>query len=92
MLYSTFPPEIPTFSTNVCYNLKIISRIMKILFSVPAESLWKGVTSVSNAGRKRGRAKTINKRNIKDLNRGQVIGIGKSFFYSLVKLINICVR
>ncbi|KAL3288524.1 hypothetical protein HHI36_002965 [Cryptolaemus montrouzieri] len=45
---------------------------------LPAESLWKGNTSVSNAGRKRGRAKTVNKRNIKDLNRGQVIGVGKA--------------
>jgi small subunit ribosomal protein S5 len=43
---------------------------------VPAEDLWKGVTSVSNAGKKRGRAKGLVRR--KDLNRGQVIGIGKA--------------
>jgi small subunit ribosomal protein S5 len=43
---------------------------------VPADELWKGVTSVSNAGRKRGRAKGLMRR--KDLNRGQVIGIGKA--------------
>lgn len=43
---------------------------------MPAENLWKGVTSVSNAGRKRGRAKGLVRR--KDLNRGQVIGIGKA--------------
>lgn len=43
---------------------------------MPAEDLWKGVTSVSNAGRKRGRAKGLVRR--KDLNRGQVIGIGKA--------------
>jgi small subunit ribosomal protein S5 len=45
---------------------------------VPANDLWKGITSVSNAGKKRGRAKTVSKKNIKDLNRGQVIGVGKA--------------
>jgi len=45
---------------------------------LPAEALWKGITSVSNAGRKRGRAKRVSKKNIKDLNRGQVIGVGKA--------------
>ena len=30
------------------------------MFAVPADDLWKGVTSVSNAGRKRGRAKGEN--------------------------------
>lgn len=43
---------------------------------VPADDLWKGVTSVSNAGRKRGRGKGLMRR--KDLNRGQVIGVGKA--------------
>lgn len=41
-----------------------------------ADQLWKGCTSVSNAGRKRGRAKGIGRK--KDLNRGQVIGVGKT--------------
>lgn len=45
---------------------------------MPAEDLWKGVTTVSNAGKKRGRGKTVSKKNIKDLNRGQVIGVGKT--------------
>lgn len=45
---------------------------------MPAEALWKGITSVSNAGKKRGRGKTVSVRNIKDLNRGQVIGVGKA--------------
>lgn len=43
---------------------------------MPADQLWKGVTSVSNAGRKRGRAKGLMRR--KDLNRGQIIGLGKA--------------
>lgn len=41
-----------------------------------ADQLWKGCTSVSNAGRKRGRAKGIGRK--KDLNRGQIIGVGKT--------------
>ena len=41
-----------------------------------ADELWKGITSVSNAGRKRGRAKGLPRR--KDLNRGQIIGIGQA--------------
>ncbi|KAK0182474.1 hypothetical protein PV327_000614 [Microctonus hyperodae] len=40
-----------------------------------AEQLWKGATAVSNAGRKRGRMKS--RRVIKNLNKGQVIGVGK---------------
>lgn len=43
---------------------------------MPAQDLWKGITSVSNAGKKRGRAKNASKSKIKDLNRGQIIGIG----------------
>lgn len=50
--------------------------ILLVVFLVPADDLWKGVTSVSNAGRKRGRGKGLIRR--KDLNRGQVIGIGKA--------------
>ncbi|XP_072390487.1 small ribosomal subunit protein uS5m [Diabrotica undecimpunctata] len=45
---------------------------------LPAQDLWKGITSVSNAGKKRGRAKNVSKSKIKDLNRGQVIGVGKA--------------
>ncbi|XP_014207705.1 28S ribosomal protein S5, mitochondrial [Copidosoma floridanum] len=41
-----------------------------------AETLWKSVTSVSNAGRNRGRGRGL-ARKIKDLNRGQYIGMGK---------------
>lgn len=54
-----------------CCTVLMISR-----FLVPADALWKGITSVSNAGKKRGRGRTISKKNIKDLNRGQVIGVG----------------
>ena len=43
---------------------------------MPAEDIWKGVTSVSNAGKKRGRGKGVKGRAQK-LNRGQIIGVGK---------------
>lgn len=46
-------------------------------FSVPAEDIWRGVTAVSNAGKKRGRGKGAGKKVAKDLNRGQTIGLGK---------------
>lgn len=42
---------------------------------LPANHLWKSVTSVSNAGRRRGRAKGAPRS--KDLNRGKKIGWGK---------------
>ncbi|XP_076666179.1 mitochondrial ribosomal protein S5 [Andrena cerasifolii] len=41
----------------------------------PANQLWKSVTSVSNPGRRRGRAKGIPR--VKDLNRGQKLGEGR---------------
>lgn len=43
-----------------------------------ADELWKGITTVSNAGKKRGRGKAVNKRNIKNLNKGQIIGVGST--------------
>lgn len=60
------------------YNLKICNIFQISAFLVPANHLWKAITSVSNAGKKRGRGKTVSKKNIKDLNRGQVIGVGKA--------------
>lgn len=44
---------------------------------MPAEDLWRGVVSVSNAGKKRGRGKGSGRKIVKDLNKGQVIGFGK---------------
>ncbi|OQV19115.1 28S ribosomal protein S5, mitochondrial [Hypsibius exemplaris] len=40
------------------------------------ERLWKSATSVSNAGRKRGRAR--GRKMVKNLNRGQVLGFGNT--------------
>ncbi|KAJ8925301.1 hypothetical protein NQ315_009131 [Exocentrus adspersus] len=54
------------------------SRNTNFFNKLPAYDLWKGITSVSNAGKKRGRGKNVSKSKIKDLNRGQLIGIGKA--------------
>ena len=48
------------------------------MFSVSANELWKGVTGVSNAGRKRGRGRGAGVKRKRDLNRGQMIGVGES--------------
>lgn len=47
---------------------------------MPGELIWKGVSSVSNAGKKRGRARQAGKGLTKDLNRGQHIGKGRMEF------------
>lgn len=53
-----------------CRNTSFFNKL-------PAEALWKGVTSVSNAGKKRGRGKGTGRKIAKDLNKGQIIGVGK---------------
>ncbi|KAL0116124.1 hypothetical protein PUN28_011174 [Cardiocondyla obscurior] len=69
------------FTTNPSYLLKthmpLICNTRNSTFFVnkSADELWKGVTSVSNAGRRRGRAKGLARK--RDLNRGQLIGVGK---------------
>lgn len=47
------------------------------LFSATGQDLWKSCTTVSNAGRKRGRARRAGKGLTKHLNKGQVIGVGR---------------
>lgn len=47
------------------------------VFVVSGAALWKGCTSVSNAGKKRGRGKLSGKGLTKDLNQGQIIGQGR---------------
>lgn len=47
---------------------------------VPAEELWKGVVSVSNAGKKKGRGKRVGRKKATDLNKGQYLGTGKGNF------------
>ncbi|XP_034112015.1 small ribosomal subunit protein uS5m [Drosophila nasuta] len=55
----------------------LISRSTSFFNKLPAEDIWRGVTAVSNAGKKRGRGKGTGKKIAKDLNKGQAIGIGK---------------
>ncbi|XP_066994973.2 small ribosomal subunit protein uS5m [Anabrus simplex] len=58
-------------------NLQI-TRNTSFFNKLPASELWKGVTSVSNAGKKRGRGRGVGKKIAKDLNRGQIIGVGRA--------------
>lgn len=57
-----------------------IIRCTSFYNKLSAEDIWRGVTSVSNAGKKRGRGKGSGKRVAKDLNRGQTIGVGSRNF------------
>ncbi|XP_054710750.1 28S ribosomal protein S5, mitochondrial-like [Uloborus diversus] len=62
----------------VTYSVFTCWRNSHSFFSrTTAEQLWKGVTSVSPAGRKRGRGRGSSRKMARDLNRGQVIGFGK---------------
>ncbi|XP_055935107.1 28S ribosomal protein S5, mitochondrial-like [Argiope bruennichi] len=63
---TTFLPIVTSFRLSHTF----LSRIT-------AEQLWKGVTSVSNAGRRKGRGRASGRTRQRDLNRGQVIGFGK---------------
>ncbi|XP_042901290.1 small ribosomal subunit protein uS5m [Parasteatoda tepidariorum] len=47
------------------------------LSRLTADQLWKGVTSLSPAGRRKGRGRGGGRKVARDLNRGQVIGFGK---------------
>jgi len=45
-----------------------------------AELLWRGVTGVSNAGKKKGRGKRVGRKKATDLNKGQRLGVGNGTF------------
>ncbi|XP_064551494.1 small ribosomal subunit protein uS5m [Drosophila montana] len=55
----------------------ILSRDISFFNKLPADDIWRGVTAVSNAGKKRGRGKGTGRKVAKDLNKGQTIGHGK---------------
>ena len=67
------------FDYSLNYPFLLISNLVYFELAVPAEALWKGVLSVSNAGKKRGRGKGAGKKNALNLNRGQSIGVGKFY-------------
>ncbi|XP_035449524.1 28S ribosomal protein S5, mitochondrial [Spodoptera frugiperda] len=76
------PVNVLLKQNNVTPNLKTnfsTTSVSCISFfnKLPAEKLWKSVTSVSNAGAKKGRGRGTGRIRIRDLNRGQVIGVGK---------------
>ncbi|XP_022818070.1 28S ribosomal protein S5, mitochondrial [Spodoptera litura] len=76
------PVNVLLKQNNVTPNLKTnfsTTSVAGISFfnKLPAEKLWKSVTSVSNAGAKKGRGRGTGRIRIRDLNRGQVIGVGK---------------
>ncbi|GAB6020644.1 28S ribosomal protein S5, mitochondrial [Chamberlinius hualienensis] len=59
-------------------NVTVVSqRSTSFFLRLRGEQLWHGMTSVSNAGRKRGRGKG-NKKLVKNLNIGQIVGVGPS--------------
>ncbi|XP_075983303.1 mitochondrial ribosomal protein S5 [Anticarsia gemmatalis] len=76
------PINILLKQNNVTPNLKTnfsTTTVACVNFfnKLPADKLWKSVTSVSNAGAKKGRGKGAGRIRIRDLNRGQVIGVGR---------------
>lgn len=68
-----------TKKSNCTPNLtsSIHVRFTSFFTKQSGEELWKGVTSVSNAGKKRGRGQGGKRKVAKNLNRGQIIGLGK---------------
>nr|CAG4642510.1 EOG090X0689 [Evadne anonyx] len=62
--------------SNIHNPITVAIRHTSFFNRLPAEMLWKGVLSVSNAGKKRGRGKGAGKKNARNLNRGQAIGVG----------------
>ncbi|KAK6639541.1 hypothetical protein RUM43_007814 [Polyplax serrata] len=70
-------PQLLTLKT-VGNNLlvKELTRNISFFNKISADELWKGVISVSNAGKKRGRGRGGDRRGKKNLNFGQRIGEG----------------
>ncbi|XP_043948684.1 28S ribosomal protein S5, mitochondrial [Drosophila biarmipes] len=66
------------FSEQIIIPSYLSLRNTSFFNKLPAEDIWRGVTAVSNAGKKRGRGKGSGKKVAKDLNKGQTIGFGKN--------------
>jgi hypothetical protein len=73
-----YQPILNIYIIFVIYIRSIIMSIISCVLHVaaPAEQLWDGVSSVSNAGRKKGRGRAVGRKKITDLNRGQRLGDG----------------
>lgn len=63
---------------NYSNQLLAICLFCYYYFLATGDKLWKGITTVSNAGKRKGRMRGLKKR--KDLNRGQRLGDGLVFF------------
>ena len=61
--------------TMLIYELMYYSTLL--FLGKKGSELWDSVTSVSAAGRKKGRGKRVGRKKVTDLNRGQVLGTGK---------------
>ncbi|XP_031633025.1 28S ribosomal protein S5, mitochondrial [Contarinia nasturtii] len=70
---NTFTHFLNYQSTPIADSVRSVSFLNKIT----GADLWKTCTTVSNAGKKRGRARLVGKGRTKDLNRGQIIGQGR---------------
>nr|XP_023396851.1 28S ribosomal protein S5, mitochondrial isoform X2 [Loxodonta africana] len=55
-------------------------RPYSFFIKITAKELWKGVLAETGAGARKGRGKRTKKKRRKDLNRGQIIGEGRSGF------------
>jgi small subunit ribosomal protein S5 len=62
--------------------------LLFFFYLVTAQDLWKTITSVSNAGAKRGRAKRRGATKFKDLNLGQRIGQGNELFILYISILS----
>nr|XP_027202987.1 28S ribosomal protein S5, mitochondrial-like [Dermatophagoides pteronyssinus] len=65
---------------NMIINHQQLRNSYSFFNRMPGEQIWKGLLSVSNAGRRRGRGKGANRKMYKDLNRGQIMGVGEKNF------------
>ncbi|XP_043067770.1 small ribosomal subunit protein uS5m [Drosophila bipectinata] len=70
--------QILSLKPNVGIQYLLCLRNTSFFNKLPAEDIWRGVTAVSNAGKKRGRGKGSGKKVAKDLNKGQSLGLGKN--------------
>lgn len=56
------------------------------VLTVTAEELWRGVLAESGAGARKGRGKRTKRKLRRDLNRGQIIGEGKTLTFFVLFL------
>jgi len=58
---------------------QVLHREYSTFFTqLTANELWNGVVGVSNAGKKKGRGKRVGRKKVTDLNKGQILGVGKA--------------